>query len=55
MSLAFLPTQLISLFFGLFNDTFYENPTIGLTFGMIVMIVISIGLFWFVSCGKKKK
>jgi POT family proton-dependent oligopeptide transporter len=54
MSIAFLPTRLISLFFGLFNDTFYENPSLGLTFGMVVMIVISILLFWFVSCGKKK-
>lgn len=53
ISLAFLPTRLISLVFGLFNDIFYGNPTLGLKFGIIAMSVVAIGLVTYVLWNKK--
>ncbi|AUC80718.1 MFS transporter [Lacinutrix sp. Bg11-31] len=53
ISLAFLPTRLIALIFGLFNERFYENPVLGLKFGIITMTVISIGLIALVFWNKK--
>ncbi len=53
ISLAFLPIWLISLGFGLFNDKFYENPTLGLKFGILAMIIIGIGLFGYIVWNKK--
>lgn len=53
ISLAFLPTRLISFIFGLFNDMFYDNPTLGLKFGIIVMTVVGIGLIGYVWWNKK--
>jgi len=51
--LAFLPIWLISLGFGLFNDRFYENQTLGLKFGVLAMIIIGIGLFGYIVWNKK--
>ena len=48
ISLAFLPSRLISLIFGLFNDRFYDNPILGLKIGIIAMTVIGIGLIGYV-------
>lgn len=53
ISLAFLPIWLISLGFGLFNDRFYENQTLGLKFGVLAMIIIGIGLFGYIVWNKK--
>ncbi|MCF7567278.1 MFS transporter [Sabulilitoribacter arenilitoris] len=53
ISLAFIPTRLISIIFGLFNDKFYDNPISGLTFGIITMVIIAIGLIGYVSWNKK--
>ena len=44
ISLAFLPTRLISLIFGLFNDRFYDNPILGLKIGIMAMVMVGIGL-----------
>lgn len=44
ISLAFLPTRLISLIFGLFNEKISDNPMLGLQIGIIGMTIIGIGL-----------
>ena len=53
MSLAFLPTRLISLIFGLFNDKLYDNPMLGLKIGILGMTVVGIGLIGYVWWNKK--
>jgi len=53
ISLAFLPTRLISLIFGLFNDKLYDNPMLGLKIGIVGMIVVGIGLIGYVWWNKK--
>ncbi len=53
ISLAFIPTRLFYLIFGLFNDRFYDNPILGLKFGITSMTIISIGLIGFVLWNKK--
>lgn len=53
MSLAFLPTRLISLIFGLFNDKLYNNPMLGLKIGIVGMTVVGIGLIGYVWWNKK--
>jgi len=53
ISLAFLPTRLISLLFGLFNDRLYDNPMLGLKIGIVGMIVVGIGLIGYVWWNKK--
>ncbi|MGB3607202.1 MAG: MFS transporter [Psychroserpens sp.] len=52
MSLAFLPTRLISIIFGLFNDKFYDNPMLGLKIGIVGMTIIGIGLMGYVVWNK---
>jgi POT family proton-dependent oligopeptide transporter len=53
ISLAFLPTRLISLLFGLFNDRIYDEPILGLKTGIVVMIIVGVGLIGYVSWNKK--
>ena len=53
ISLAFLPTRLISLIFGLFNDKLYDNPMLGLKIGIVGMTVVGIGLIGYVWWNKK--
>lgn len=53
MSLAFLPTRLISLIFGLFNDRLYDNPMLGLKIGIVGMTAVGIGLIGYVWWNKK--
>jgi POT family proton-dependent oligopeptide transporter len=53
ISFAFIPTRLIGAIFGLFNDRFYDNPTLGLKLGIITMVVFSIGLIAYVLWEKK--
>lgn len=55
ISVVFLPTRLISLIFGLFNDRFYGNPALALKFGITGMTVVGIGLIGFVFWNKKNK
>jgi POT family proton-dependent oligopeptide transporter len=52
MSLAFLPTRLISLIFGLFNDKLYDNPMLALKIGIVGMTIIGIGLIGYVVWNK---
>ena len=52
ISLAFLPTRLISLIFGLFNDELYDNPMLGLKIGIVGMTIIGIGLIGYVVWNK---
>ena len=52
ISLAFLPTRLITLIFGLFNDKLYDNPMLGLKIGIIGMTIIGIGLVGYVVWNK---
>jgi POT family proton-dependent oligopeptide transporter len=53
VSLAFVPTKIFALIFGLFNDRFYDNPTLGVKFGIIAMILISIGIIGYIIIDKK--
>lgn len=53
ISLAFLPGRLISLIFGLFNDEFYDNPMLGVKFGIIIFTVIGLGLLGYNQLNKK--
>lgn len=52
VSLAFLPTRLISLVFGLFYDRIYDNPMLGLKIGIIGMAVVGIGLIGYLILNK---
>lgn len=52
ISLAYLPTRLAFLIFGLFNDKLYENPILGLNIGIIVMTIFGTGLVGYVICNK---
>ncbi len=49
ISLAFIPTKLFYLIFSLFSERFYDNPMFSLKFGLIAMIIVSIGLIIFVK------
>jgi len=53
ISLAFLPTRLISLAFGLFNDKLYDHPMLGLKIGIVGMTAIGIGLIGYILINKK--
>ncbi|WP_375238199.1 MFS transporter [Aurantibacter sp.] len=53
ISLAFIPTRLFSVIFGLFNDRFYDNPMLGLKFGIVAMTFVGIGLIGYVWWNKK--
>ena len=53
ISLAFIPTRLFSVIFSVFNEKFYENPIFSLKFGLMAMIIVSIGLIIFVKWKKK--
>lgn len=52
ISLAFLPTKLIYLVFGLFNDKLYDNPMLGLKIGIVGMTIIGIGFIGYVVWNK---
>lgn len=52
ISLAFLPTRLISVIFGLFNDKLYDNPMLGLKIGIVGMTIIGVGLIGYVKWNK---
>lgn len=53
VSLAFVPIKIFALIFGLFNERFYDNPTLGVKFGIIAMILISIGIIGYIIIDKK--
>lgn len=53
ISMAFVPTKIFALIFGLFNQRFYDNPTLGVRFGIIAMILISIGIIGYIIIDKK--
>jgi proton-dependent oligopeptide transporter, POT family len=53
ISLAFLPTRLITLFLGLFDKELDNNPMLGLKIGIIGMTVVGIGLLVYVWWNKK--
>ena len=44
---------LFGFIFGLFNDRFYDNPTLGIKLGIIAMVIISVGLIVYVFWEKK--
>lgn len=53
MSLAFLPTKLIVLGFGLFDDQFYDKPKMGLLFGVIVSVLVCLSLIGYMFMDKR--
>lgn len=48
ISLAFIPSKAFNLIFGVFNDTFYNNPLSGLKFGITALTIVSIGLIIYI-------
>lgn len=54
ISLSFIPSRLISLGIGLGDNIFYENPNLGLKFGLIAMTIISVCLFGYIFWNKQK-
>lgn len=53
ISVAFVPTKIFALIFGIFHERIYDNPTLGLKFGIIAMILISIGIIGYIIIDKK--
>jgi POT family proton-dependent oligopeptide transporter len=53
ISLAFVPTKIFALIFGLFHERIYDNPTLGVKFGIITMILVSIGIIGYIIIDKK--
>ncbi|MGW9685081.1 POT-type proton-dependent oligopeptide transporter [Flagellimonas sp. 2504JD1-5] len=53
ISLAFVPTKIFTLIFGLFNERFYDNPALGVKFGIIALILTSIGIIGYIIIDKK--
>ena len=54
VSLAFLPTTLINYAFGFYSAELYDNPTLGMTFAIISMAIIGIGLVGYIWWDKEK-
>ena len=44
---------LFTLIFGLFNDRFYDHPALGVKFGIIAMILASIGVIEYMILDEK--
>jgi len=53
ISVAFVPTKIFALIFGIFHERIYDNPTLGLKLGIIAMILISIGIIGYIIIDKK--
>lgn len=53
VSLAFIPTRLFTMLFGLFNVSFYSEPALALKIGIVVMVAVVIGLSIYLSFLKK--
>lgn len=53
ISLTFLPSRLISLLFGLFNDGLNDNPMLELKIALTVMTIVGVGLIGYVILNKK--
>ncbi len=53
MSIAFVPTKIAALFIVLFNERISDNPFWGITFGTIVMILVSIGIAGYILIDRK--
>lgn len=53
ISLAFVPTKIFALIFGIFHERIYDNPTLGIKFGIIAMILISIVIIGYIILDKK--
>lgn len=53
ISVAFVPTKIFASIFGIFHERIYDNPTLGLKFGIIAMILISIGIIGYIIIDKK--
>lgn len=53
ISLAFVPTKIVTSIIGLFSDRFLDNPTLGVKFGLIAMILVSIVIIGYLIIDKK--
>ncbi len=53
ISLAFIPTQLFSVIFHIFNDKFYDNPMFALKFGTIFFLILTIVLLVYMVIFRK--
>lgn len=52
--LVFIPSRILPIMFGAFNEYFYRNPSQALVLGIIIMILISVGLVFFNLVHKNK-
>ncbi|MEL6865468.1 MAG: MFS transporter [Bacteroidota bacterium] len=55
ISLYFIPNRAISMIFGLFNQTFFENPNLGLQVGMVAMAAMGLLLLLYVYWNKRQQ
>ncbi|WP_420552896.1 MFS transporter [Tenacibaculum aiptasiae] len=53
ISLMFIPTRLIALLFGLFENHFEENSMLGLQFSIVAMSIIALALMGYLLWNKK--
>ncbi len=53
ISLAFVPAKIFALIFGLFHERFYDNPILGVKFGIIAMTLVSFGIIGYTLIDKK--
>lgn len=53
IGLSLIIAKLFIAFFGLFNDRFFENPVLGLKFGIITLTIVCSGLIGYVVLNKK--
>lgn len=52
ISLSFLPIKLIATIFVLFQGEMYENPELGIIIGILTMLFMAIGLWFFMRWNK---
>ena len=53
ISLAFLPTKIFALIFGLFSDRFQGNPILGLKCGVVAMTILIIAIIGYILIDKR--
>ncbi|WP_111684151.1 MFS transporter [Winogradskyella tangerina] len=52
VSLAYVPTRVIGYVFSLFSDELYDKPNLGVTIGLVIMILVTLGIVGFILLDK---
>jgi len=53
ISLAYIPTRLFSALIGVFSERFYDNPILGVKYGLFTMVFIGVALLGYVLLKKR--